>query len=415
MFLIDNYQGKKLSLQKKIVVGICFIFQLVGQENTIDSINEVKTPLKILIVVSFFPPQSGTAVLNQITGLIDRGHDVYVYATKRGQLELCHPDVDKYDLLNRVYFNSNIQNKKKEKLTNLPPDLETFDIIYCQFGYRGNEFLAIKEERQLKAKLVTCFRGADLSKHVKINPHKYDLLLQKGDLFLPVCEAFKKRLISLGADSEKVIVHHSAVNCKKFSFKPRRLAPGETVKIVTVCRLIEKKGLVYAIQAVERLIQKNKKIKYDIIGFGPMEKDLEKLVKRLGMQDHINLVGRASEDEVAMMLDNAHIFLLPSATATNGDEEGIPNALKEAMARGMPVISTFHSGIPELVEDGVSGFLVPERNSVMITQKLKYLVANPDIWYEMGKAGHATVNRYYEKEAVNNRLIAVFDRLMKEN
>ncbi|MGB8366950.1 MAG: glycosyltransferase, partial [Candidatus Babeliales bacterium] len=300
MLLINKYQKNYAILQRNLLFfACCLIINLTMQSENITETNKEKRPLKILVVVSFFPPQSGTAVLNQITGLIDRGHDVWIYSKKRGNLELSHPDMIKYNLLERSYFHSDL----KRKLDNLPPDLSTFDIIYCQFGYRGNEFLKEKENQQLKAKLITCFRGADLSKHVKTNPHKYDLLLQKGDLFLPVCKAFKNRLISLGAHPEKIIVHPSAIDCKKFSFKPRTLEAGETIKIVTVCRLIEKKGLVYAIHAIERLVRKNKNVTYDIIGFGPMEQELETLIQRLGIQNNIHLVGRASEDEVAEILD----------------------------------------------------------------------------------------------------------------
>ncbi len=232
-------------------------------------------------------------------------------------------------------------------------------------------------------------------------------------MFLPVCDVFKKRLISLGGDPKKIIVYFSAIDCKKFSFKPRTLGEGN-IRIVTVCRLVEKKGLPYAIHAVERLIKKNNKIKYDIVGFGAMEQELKRLIKKLGIQDHIRLVGRASENEVAAILDNAHIFLLPSITADNGDEEGIPNSLKEAMARGIPVVSTDHSGIPELVDDGISGFLVPQRNSTMLARKIQYLIDNPTIWHKMGQAGHQKANAGFEKEKINDRLVIIFKRLLNK-
>jgi len=415
MFLMNTYYYVRKILLKKRTLLI--IFLLMSQSNNgeiVSLLDEKHKPLKILFVVSSFPPYSGTAVLHQITGLIDRGHDVYIYSKKRGPLELSHPDMVKYNLLKHTYFNSSLQGKKKNQLNNLPPDLATFDIIYCQFGYRATEFLSIKEGRNLKAKFVTCFRGSDLSKHVKKDPNKYDLLLRKGDLFFPVCNAFRRRLISLGCDPKKIIVHHSAIDCKKFSFKPRTLNRGDIINMVTVCRLTEKKGLIYSIRAVVQLIRKYPTIRYDIVGFGPLEQELKQLIRRFDAQNQIRLVGRASEDEVAAILDNAHIFLLASVTASNGDEEGIPNSLKEAMARGIPVVSTYHSGIAELVDNGVSGFLVPQRNATMLAKKIEYLINNPNLWYEMGLAGHKKVKDGYDKEKVNDRLVNIFKRLINQ-
>jgi len=204
MFLTNTYYYmRKIFLRERALLIIILLMNQSNNSEVFSLFGKKQRPLKILFVVSTFPPYSGTAVLNQITGLIDRGHDVYVYTKKKGPLELSHPDMIKYDLLKRTYCNSPSQGKKKNRLNNLPPDLATFDIIYCQFGYRAVEFLPIKEERNLKAKFVTCFRGSDLSKHVKENPNKYKLLLNKGDLFFPVCNAFRRRLISLGCDPKK--------------------------------------------------------------------------------------------------------------------------------------------------------------------------------------------------------------------
>lgn len=336
---------------------------------------EAKSSYKILVVVGRFPPYSGTAVLNQITGLIDRGHDVYIYSKKKGETKYAHPNMFKYKLYDRAYYHSSANENNKLKrggLQNLPPDLETFDIIYSQFGCHSTEFLRVYKKRKLKAKLVTCFRGSDISKHVKENPHRYDKLLSKGDLFLPVCDYFRKRLIQLGGNPNKIIVHHSAIDVDKFSFKSRSLKhPNDTIHIVSVCRLVKKKGLSYAIRAVARLVKKYPNLRYTIVGFGGEEKNLERLVKQLNAQKNIKLVGRYSEDQIAKLLDRTHIFLQPSVTSEQGDQEGIPNAAKEAMACGLPVISTYHSGIPELIQDGVSGLLAPEHDVDGLVKKNK--------------------------------------------
>ncbi len=108
----------------------CLIFQFVTY---------VKA-YKILFVTGAFPPYSGTAVLNQITGLIDRGHDIYIYSQRKRFLECFHPDILRYSLYDRVYYNSRMGRKKGE-FYNLPPDLDTFDIVFVQHGNRSAKFL----------------------------------------------------------------------------------------------------------------------------------------------------------------------------------------------------------------------------------------------------------------------------------
>ncbi|WP_444677370.1 glycosyltransferase [Halomonas sp. E19] len=126
---------------------------------------------------------------------------------------------------------------------------------------------------------------------------------------------------------------------------------------------------------------------YELIGDGPLWEQVAEQVRVLGMESRINLHGALPHDEVQRLLKDADIFLLPSVTASNGDQEGIPVALMEAMASGMPVLSTSHSGIPELVEEGVSGYLVPERDSQGLAAKLLDLLQHPKIRLAFGREG----------------------------
>ncbi len=260
--------------------------------------------------------------------------------------------------------------------------------------------------------MVTCFRGIDISRYVKQNPHMYDKLLQMGDLFLPVCNYFRELLIQLGADPDKVIVHHSGIDISKFSFNPWPLNPNDSIQCISVCRLTEKKGLKYAIQAVAQLVKLYPNLFYTITGAGELEQELKKLIMQLEVNKHIKLVGRVSNDQIAWLLEKTHIFVLPSVTAENGDQEGIPNAAKEAMASGLIVVSTYHSGIPELIEDGVSGLLVPERSVRKLAKAIKYIIDHSELWSEMAMAGRKTIEVEYDKEKVNDRLVIIFDELM---
>ncbi|MCX5925411.1 MAG: glycosyltransferase [Candidatus Dependentiae bacterium] len=367
-----------------------------------------KTPEKpkLLFVETYFPPVTSTAALNQLTCLLDSNiFDITIYAKQAGSSSWANPDIKKYNL-----FKSG-----KVFIGKLPPNMKEFDIILCQFGYRGTELIDIKKQKGLQAKVVTCFRGSDLTKHVKKNPRMYDYLFQKGDLFLPVCNYFQQKLIDMGCNPKKIKVMHSTIDCNKFKFKPRAYKANEPIKITTVCRLVEKKGVEYSIKAIEQLVSKYPEIELSIIGFGPLESTLKKMVAQSAARNNIKFLGRCTEQEVIEILGKTHIFILPCVTASNGDSEGIPNACKESMATGKPTISTFNAGISELIDNGISGFLVPEKDSFALAQKIEYLIKNPQIWHTMGLAARNKVLNMYDKTKENQKLIILLNSLLPKN
>jgi len=365
----------------------------------------ISRPLNILFIVGHFPAPSQTFILNQITGLIDRGHNVSIFSFCRDSLSYIHPDILKYKLLDRVVY-------KK-----FPKNLPNCDVVFCQFGYHGRRIfrLAYLKPWLSDKKVVTCFRGSDITVRLKKKSNTYDHLFKKGDLFLPVCNHFKKRLIRFGCLPEKVVVHYSAIDCSKFFFKQRSLPKKGPIKLISVCRLVEKKGIKYAISAVAQVVQQHPNIVYHIVGDGPEYAQLESLIKKLNMHNNIILHGWKSQDVVVKMLDSAHVFLLPSVTALDGNEEGIPNAIKEAMAMGLPVIATAHAGNPELVESGVSGYLVSEKNVQEISDKIVYLIEHPDIWLPMEIAARKVIEERFETKKTVEKLEGLFYQLLSES
>jgi colanic acid/amylovoran biosynthesis glycosyltransferase len=174
--------------------------------------------------------------------------------------------------------------------------------------------------------------------------------------------------------------------------------------VLTAARLVEKKGIAYAIRAVAEAVRAGRRLNYSIAGDGRMRAELERLIHEFGMERHVRLLGWKSRAEVLSLMRDAHILLAPSVTATDGDEEGIPNVVKEAMAVGLPVISTFHAGIPELVDDGGSGLLVPERDVTGLAERLGYLCDHPERWPEMGRVGRRRIERDFDITRLNDRL-----------
>ena len=114
------------------------------------------------------------------------------------------------------------------------------------------------------------------------------------------------------------------------------------------------------------------------------------------------------------LMKGADILLAPSVTGRDGDQEGIPVVLMEALAQRLPVISTFHSGIPELIRDGDSGLLVPERDVDALAEKIEYLMTHAELWSEMGEAGRGYVERHYDINELNNQLVRLYQGLLEE-
>lgn len=359
-------------------------------------------PLRILFVVGYFPVLPETFIINQITRLLDRGHDVKIFSFNRGNFSKVHSDVHKYQLLKRTYFRR------------VPRGTKPFDIIYCQFGFQGKRIFRMqRRQKNLRGKVVTCFRGSDISKYLREHPHGYDGLLKQGKLFLPVCEFFEKILIEEGCDPKRIAVHHSAIDCQKFLFRIRTISRNKTLHIISVGRLIQKKGMKYTIRAIALLVKKYPQIRLTIVGDGSQRKSLEQLIKKLHLEKFVTLYGWAIHKEVIRLLDRSHIFVLASNTAlSDGNQEGIPNALKEAMAMGLPVVSTHHAGIPELVEDGKSGYLVPQYDPKALAEKIACLIEHPEKWPKMGKIGRKKVEQEFDIDIMIDKLEDHFYQLL---
>lgn len=411
--------------------------------------------MKVAFLVGEFPSLSETFILNQITGLIDRGVQVDIYATKPKKEIKIHPEVEQYNLLDRTYYYPHIPKsylrrflkgiglffanffkepiilwrslnvfKYQKNATSLRllytviPFLGKrphYDIIQCHFGSEGLKGMELREIGAIQGKLCTIFHGLDLSGHLKkYGDCLYDRLFEKGDLFLPISSYWENKLIKLGCDDDKIIVHRMGIDCQKFMFTPRQPEPDSSIRLVSIARLVEKKGIEYGIRAVAKFSQFYPKIQYDIIGNGELRESLEKLIEKLKVEKIIKLMGWKKRQDVIEILNKSDALLAPSITSNKGDKEGIPVVLMEAMAMGLPVISTYHSGIPELVEDGISGFLVPERDVDGIVEKLSYLIENPKMWSAMGRAGRQRVEDKYDMNKLNDELIQIYKQVCEQ-
>jgi colanic acid/amylovoran biosynthesis glycosyltransferase len=363
--------------------------------------------LNILFITGSFPHLSQVFIQWQIIKCIQRGHNVYIHAFKRPKHPKIQKEIMAYNLLEKVTYGDTF------------PQLSSFDVIYAQFGFHGTRVVEQAYIQKSKKPIVVCFRGNDLSGHIQKDAHCYDELFKKVDLFLPVCSFFKNRLIALGCDESKIIVHHSAINIDDFEFKNHIISETERLNLISVCRLTEKKGLEYAILAVAQLKKKYPFVKYVIIGdadyHAPLyKKRIQDLVVRLGLGENVYFYGWATHEEIIPLLEKADIFLLPSITASRGDQEGIANALKEAMAGGLPVIATDHAGTSELVEHGRTGLLVPEKDYMALVKAVYWYIKHPEKIKKITKKARIKIEQEFSIDSTVEKLEHIFEELIKQ-
>ncbi len=416
--------------------------------------------MRIAFIVDQFPSLSETFILNQITGLIDRGHEVDIYCDRPSNTEQMHPEVTEYGLLARTYltsipkniiwrylkgiwlFISNVARSPFiignalnffqynptrygdladwfKPLYLMLPWLEQrpYDIIHCHYGRNGLKAILLKDLGVIDGKIITAFHGNDVSAYLNRNGNDvYDYLFERGDLFQPISHLWEKKLIQLGCNPDKITVHRMGVDCNKFSSSNKGDEPDREIRVVSVARLVEKKGLSYGIDAIARLLgnQENLKLRYQIVGDGILRPQLAQQIAQLQMQKQIELLGWKNRQSVQQIIAQADLVLAPSVTSKTGDCEGIPVSLMETMAQAIPVVSTYHSGIPELVKDGVTGYLVPEKDTTALAKKLEHLVTNPSLRQTMGQAGREKVINDYNIGLLCNRLVLTYQQLLSQ-
>ncbi len=211
--------------------------------------------------------------------------------------------------------------------------------------------------------------------------------------FALTCTGFNRAHLveTLGETSSLITLHHG--------LELDRYVPGPPEReslLLAVGQLKEKKGLTHLIEACAGLKRRGIPVRCVIVGDGPLRPVLEDLVTRLGLEESVTLVGALPHHQVIEWYARATIFALPCLTAEDGDRDGIPNVILEAMAMGLPVVSTRHSGIPEAVEDGVSGVLVPPGDTAALVEALEFLLGRPDLGRKMGEEARQLVTTRFD-------------------
>ena len=417
--------------------------------------------MRVLMVLVDFPALSETFVLDQITGLIDRGFDVDIMAAGARKEVTVHPDVNAYSLLSRVrYVESSATGGSRllrwgrlsakliwqgqlgllkeairaglhralkrpsvvgalqllayaRALERLPCP----DVVLCHFGPNGELMVRLRKAFKASWAVATFFHGYDVSALLGRNgPGVYDRLLREGDLFLPASEVFQERLLELGAAADRTVVQRMGVRPERLtSEEEENTAARREFVFVSVGRLVEKKGLEYAIQAIAKCRQMDLDVKLTlvIVGDGPLMGHLLDKIRELRVEDIVRIHGSLPRERIREKLLAANAFILPSVTAEDGDMEASPVAISEAMAVGLPVLSTHHGGIPEIVDHEVTGLLVAERDVNALADAMYRVVRNRGVARRMGRAARQKVERELDLDRWNDVLAARIETLAR--
>jgi Glycosyltransferase len=215
----------------------------------------------------------------------------------------------------------------------------------------------------------------------------------------------KGYLTALGVDHEKLHVIKAGINVERFQRKTDYKANNT---ILYVGRLIRVKGLEYLIQALKHLTNFNIKFKVRIVGEGPMENELKELATKLNVNDLVEFKGFVPNDKLPSVYEDSQVFVHPSVELPDGRRDGIPVSMMEAMSMELPVVSTYCSGIPELVEDGWNGILVKQRDSLQLAEAIRYLLENPSVAKEYGRRGREKIVREHNVRRNAEKLLNIF-------
>ena len=367
--------------------------------------------------------RTGSWIYAQISHL--KRYQSLVITTRKRNLEIF--PVDKIYSLSDLKGLNRFFQRQYAKLTNFyyPFFLKVLKenqvlLLHSHFGNRGYFDLALKQK--LRIPQVTTFYGHDVSLLPQEERwrERFKVFFEQGDLILAEGNYMKKTLLEMGCPNSKVRVQHLGIDCEKIPFIPRKMLDGQKTKILIAGTFREKKGITYALEAFARLAPKYKNIGVTLIGDAGRsqreinyKKEITAIMDSRHITDRVNYLGFLPYPAFIEEAKNNHIFLSPSIHPSDGETEGgAPVALIEMSAYGMPIVSTFHCDIPEVVIDGKSGFLVQEKDIDGLAERLEHLINHPELWESMGRAGRNHIEEQFNIVTQAAKLEAFYDSLL---
>lgn len=389
--------------------------------------------MNVLYYLNKFPVLSQSFVLSEIVELERRGHDVAVFALNDSEEDVTRHSFEDLDI--RVRYADtpdygNILDTIDRRLLemSLPanlsrePDLRRLG-IHAHLALQCLDFTSTLESdidivhghfanhAKFPARYVANYREVPLT----LTAHAFEIfasdqrgqaanVLQTADRVVTPSKYNREFLRDALEVTRPIDVVYATVDIDQFS----PTAAERPYRLLTVARLVEKKGYEYGLRAVAGLVDEFPDLEYHIVGKGPLEQELRELIDDLSLDEHVTMLGHVTDDRLERELDEAAVFLLPCVVAEDGDRDVIPVSLKEAMAMETACISTTVAGVPELIADGENGVLVPQRDSEALERSIRRLLESPETRWELAEAGRRTVENTFTIETAVDALLETF-------
>jgi glycosyltransferase involved in cell wall biosynthesis len=295
---------------------------------------------------------------------------------------------------------------------------------------------------KLQIPLIVTLHGYDMSRLLNRRGYRQKLksLFDKCSMVICVSEKFRKDVIALGCNPNKAVRHYIGVPVEEYNYvqkiinKSTIIQPKEVpveppspfcpppsdirppplpLNFLQVARFTGKKGHSYTLQALKNVLEAGINGKLIFAGDGPLLEECSSMADKLGIAENVEFKGKIPMQEIPLLLKSADIFIQHSITPEDGDTEGIPIGLMEAMAVGLPVLSTEHSGIPELVIHGKSGFLSRERDVETFSQRWVEMAGNSEMRQQMGLFNRKRIEQEFNMTKQNEILRTLYHSVIQ--
>ncbi len=390
--------------------------------------------MKIAYLLKYFPKLSESFVLNEIIGLMNLDNEILIFSLNYPEDSILHEDVNRYDLLERTFYYKRDRLFEEGKLQVLTFLLEgiLYDMARGRFSKRDliKNFKLAYFAAQMKTGGIKHIHShfadmADIALKLatmldvpySITSHAYDIYmdpdfikrkgtLEKAAALVTISEYNKAHFEKNGIKNDIEVIH---CGIDLTGFDPGEDTASEKINILTTARLVEKKGIEYLIKAIPMVVSRVPRCHFTIIGSGPLEEELKALAE--GVQEYISFKGSVSDLQLMEHYEKADIFALPCIIADNGDRDGIPVSIMEAMAMQLPVVSTSVSGIPELIADEENGILIPQKDTEKLSEALIMLAGNEKLRCDMGKRARERIEADFNLGKEVKSLNELFHRI----